>query len=235
MEGWVKLHKRLRDHELLRDDVAFKLFTILLLYVNTQTGKYTAGRYQLAEMTGIKPITVYKALKRLEKKWKMVTLVSNNQFTEITVSNWGKYQSREEVGNSDGNNAVTPREQRGNTNKEIRYKKQEYMSQTSCDVPSKPKKDEDQPMTLEQFVTWCKKSPQRHVQIIGDWAETMKPDVRTKFQWNAYIKRNLRPAKELSAFSQEQLEAGFKKIRRAERDEGWLKKVTLETLLKFVT
>lgn len=116
-----------------------------------------------------------------------------------------------------------------------RREDKEDMSRTSRDVPSKPKKEEDQPMTLEVFVSWCKKSPQKHVQIIGDWAETMKPDIRTKFQWNAYIKRNLRPAKELSAFSQEQLEEGFKKIRRAERDEGWLKKVTLETLLKFVT
>lgn len=125
MEGWVKLHKRLRDHDLLKDDSAYKLFTVLLMYVNTQTGKYTAGRYQLGEMAGMKPETARKALQRLEKKWQICTTSSTNRFTEITILNWGKYQAKPSDDTSTDTNKVPTKYQQSTTNKEIRYKKQE--------------------------------------------------------------------------------------------------------------
>ena len=93
--------------------------------------------------------------------------------------------------------------------------------------------DKNQPMNLQEFVGWCKLSKQRHIQIIAEWADTIKPDFRNYGQWEVFIKRHLRAAKELSVFADDQLTAAFGKIEQAQKD-GWLKKFTLETLIKFL-
>lgn len=89
-------------------------------------------------------------------------------------------------------------------------------------------------MSLKQFIEWCSKSDQAHIRIIGEWAETVEPDFRTVAQWNAYLKRNLRPAKTLVPFDREQLETGFERIEKGIK-EKWLTEYTLETLYKFIT
>src|SRR3989344_5856362 len=68
-------------------------------------------------------------------------------------------------------------------------------------------------MTLKEFVDWCSKSNQK--------------------QWEAFLKRNLRAAKNLEPFEDKRLIEGFKKIQEAAK-QGWLKKYTLETLFKFI-
>ncbi|HBI17172.1 MAG TPA: hypothetical protein DDY52_03425 [Candidatus Moranbacteria bacterium] len=93
---------------------------------------------------------------------------------------------------------------------------------------------EHQLMNLAQFVTWCKESNQKHIEIIGEWAETVKPNFKTVAQWQAYINRNLRPAKALIPFDREQLEAGFERIEKGIK-EGWLTEYSMETLFKFIT
>jgi len=90
------------------------------------------------------------------------------------------------------------------------------------------------PMNLSQFIEWCAKSPQKHINIIGEWAETVKPDFRTQGQWTEYINRYLRPAKRLVPFDRDQLENGFRRIKKG-IEEKWLTDYTLETLYKFVT
>lgn len=124
--GWVKLHRQLLDNPVLRKDTNAKLvFITLLLICNKQTGAGTFGREILGYYSGIKPITAYKAFLRL-KKAEMVTQSSNNQFTSFSICNWSKFQSN---GNSNGNNAVTTREQRGNTlQEEEKNKKNTYKS-----------------------------------------------------------------------------------------------------------
>lgn len=91
----------------------------------------------------------------------------------------------------------------------------------------------DEPMTLKEFIDWCDKSSQRHIRIIGNWAETIEPNLKTKKQWESFIKRNLRAAKNLEPFEDKQLIEAFSKIEEAVK-EGWLKKYTLETLHKFI-
>lgn len=90
-----------------------------------------------------------------------------------------------------------------------------------------------EPMNCPEFYTWTKISKQKHITIIGEWADTVKPDLRTRAQWSAFIKRNLRAARMLEAFTPDQLSSGFEKIEAA-NEKGWLKKYTLETLLKFI-
>ncbi|MFA5993338.1 MAG: helix-turn-helix domain-containing protein [Parcubacteria group bacterium] len=91
-----------------------------------------------------------------------------------------------------------------------------------------------QPMNLAHFISWCAESKQKHINIIGEWAETVRPDFRTQGQWTEYIKRYSRAASSLVPFDHDQLEDGFEYIKKG-ITEKWLKTYTLETLLKFVT
>jgi DNA-binding transcriptional regulator YhcF (GntR family) len=104
------------------DHTAIILFLNLLLVADRDTGSYECGRFQLAEITGINPNTIYKTLKRL-KKSKMITQESNNKYSTISIVNWHKYQDYD---NTCGNNKVTTREQQSNNkvtlNKNIRIK-----------------------------------------------------------------------------------------------------------------
>jgi hypothetical protein len=115
MEGWIKLHRKLIENEIVHDDTAYKLFTILLLLVDRRTGKYRAGRFQLSEITGIKPGTLYDALARLEKKYKMATLETNNKYTTISIVNWNQYQDTPTA-------QPTTNQQQTNTKQEVRIK-----------------------------------------------------------------------------------------------------------------
>lgn len=118
MEGWVKLHRKALQNGIIKDIIAWHIFTWLLLKVDRTTGIKVTGRFWAGEELGIKPITFYKGLKRLEKKWKMVTLRVTGKSTEISLINWHKYQD----GNTSDNTSVTHEEHIGNTLQELRIK-----------------------------------------------------------------------------------------------------------------
>ena len=90
------------------------------------------------------------------------------------------------------------------------------------------------PMSCEQFVEWCRASPGEHVKIIGEWADEVRPSLKTLAQWNEFLARNLRPAKRLTPFSSDQISDAMERIERNKK-AGWLTEFTLETVLKYVT
>lgn len=90
-----------------------------------------------------------------------------------------------------------------------------------------------EPMSSEQFKQWCYKSNQRHIRIIGDYALVKNPNYTNLAQWKIFLKRNLRPAKDLSPFTGDQIEAAYKKM-KASNGSNWLKKYTLETIIKYL-
>ena len=112
--SWIKLYRKAKDNDIMRDPTAWFLFSWILLSVQKDTGKWKVGRFMLADMLGIKSTTIYKTLKRLEKKYKVVTLNSNNRFTEITVLQWAKYQQQTPPVTQAGNNKVTTKGQQSN-------------------------------------------------------------------------------------------------------------------------
>lgn len=90
--GWIKLHRSVLQNKIFRHDItAWHVFEVLLLMVDKKTAEWSGGRYQLALMCEQKPTTTYQALKRLENA-NMVTLVSNNKYTSITICKWKEYQ-----------------------------------------------------------------------------------------------------------------------------------------------
>lgn len=94
----------------------------------------------------------------------------------------------------------------------------------------KPKADPNEPMDVAAFVAWCDASPHRHINLIGAWAEASRPALTTRGQWQAFIRRNVRAAKEMEPFSDEQIAVAYQKI----RESKWLAKATMETIIKFL-
>ena len=100
----------------------------------------------------------------------------------------------------------------------------------------KPKKDDtEDPMLLSEFVEWCRKSPLRHIQLIAEYADEKKLDFKTKGQWREFIKRNVRAAKQLSHYDDNQIDKAMAQIEKAKQGErGYLSRWTLETLVKYL-
>ena len=98
---WIKLYRKSLVNEVRRHDpTAWRLFETLLLIVDSTTGKWAGGRFQLVEADGyLNGSTIYKALKRLEEHG-MVQQRSNTRYTEISICNFCKYSSR---GNTSSN------------------------------------------------------------------------------------------------------------------------------------
>lgn len=86
------------------------------------------------------------------------------------------------------------------------------------------------PQTLQEFVFECRKSNQRHIQIIGEYADEIKPDFKTRGQWSTFLKRNLRPGRDLSEYSDDQIAKAMKNISQA----NYLTRWTLETVSKYL-
>jgi len=91
---WVKLYRKIINSEVFLDEKAFQLLVWLLVSVDYQSGSIKVGRFWLADKLRSNPNTIKDVIKRLEKKYKIITTSHTNRFTEITLLNWAKYQSR---------------------------------------------------------------------------------------------------------------------------------------------
>ncbi len=122
-------------------------------------------------------------------------------------------------------------------NKEIinKHLKKEIPTATnvadSSSKSTRKKKDPNELIDLNEFLRQSRLSSRRDINIIADWAEANPPPCTTRGQWSVYIKRHLRAAQALAPFTEDQINAGFTKMRAAE----YIDKPTLETLLKFIT
>ncbi len=132
---WLKLYRKLSNHDILFDDKALRLFIWLLLHVDKRTGSLTTGRFLLAESLRMHPSTIYKVLKRLEKKYKIVTALVTTKNTTIRLVNWEKYNLYDEKVTT----SVTTKEQQSNNkvthNKTYRHKD----ISTNVDMEETPK------------------------------------------------------------------------------------------------
>ena len=121
MNGWIKLHRQLRNHPIMRDPTAFQIFIWILISVDYKTGKMISGRFWASDELKIKPRTFHKALtERLRDRYDLVTLSSDNKNTVISVKNWDKYQHS---GDTSGDTSVTTKGQQSDTKQEYKEEK----------------------------------------------------------------------------------------------------------------
>lgn len=95
--GWIKLYKKIVDHDIFHDSNALKILLWLFAKVDTKTGQKKIARSWVAQELRMKPTTFYDALKRLETRYKMTTTSPTANFTIISLINWEKYQSTDRL------------------------------------------------------------------------------------------------------------------------------------------
>lgn len=98
--------------------------------------------------------------------------------------------------------------------------------------------DDNDPMDRENFVRKMRESSQPHIRFIGEYADEKKLDFKTKGQWREFIDRNLRPAKRISSYSEEQIAKAFEKMKKDIKTErnpkGFITKWGIETIEKYL-
>lgn len=127
--GWIKAHRKItKNYVYQHDPTAWRIFFHLLLTVDRKTGIRILGRNQLAtELKGLKPTTIYQALKRLNDEHQMVDIKSDNKKSTISICKWEDYQVS--IDNAVDNKMTTNRQQNDTIlyKQEERSKKKEYI------------------------------------------------------------------------------------------------------------
>lgn len=98
---WIKLHRRMLDSAVMRDDWLCRLWVWCLLKasftdrtsggVPVKAGQFIAGRLSAAAELGVSPSRWYRGIQRLVELGN-VTAKSDSNRTTITVCNWSTYQ-----------------------------------------------------------------------------------------------------------------------------------------------
>lgn len=178
--GFIKLHRSILDWEWFSVPATRLVFEYLLLAANyedrkwkgisVQRGQIITSYPALANINGISIQSVRTAINHL-KSTNEITVLSTKTYTLITVLNYEKYQSKDEVSNkgdsADSNGQPTDDQRTANNdlrNKEyIRTKKiddYDYMKKGGC-APTREKPDPIEPITLDGFgIQWRSKAEQ---------------------------------------------------------------------------
>lgn len=104
-QGWIKLHRQIKENSFYKRSTVVHLFIHLLLSANKQkerfywngkeidvdAGQLITGLYQLSNDTGISLQTIRTALGIL-KSTSTITIKSTNKFSLITIAKWQDYQ-----------------------------------------------------------------------------------------------------------------------------------------------
>lgn len=95
---------------------------------------------------------------------------------------------------------------------------------------NKSMSDEPTDWNLEKEIEKLLTDPKRHIQIIGVWIRSMGLRPENTEQMQSLIKRNLRPARLLNGYKNEDIEETIKVLKNTD----YLTKFTLETCLKYI-
>jgi DNA replication protein DnaD len=115
-EGWIKLHRKMRDWQWYTDIPVKTLFIHLLISANhtpkmwrgilVERGQFLTGRKALSDETGLSEMQVRSALKKLKNSGE-ITSKTTNKFTMITICNYNDYQKKEGGANQQDNQQIT--------------------------------------------------------------------------------------------------------------------------------
>jgi len=126
--SWIKLYRKAKQNDIMRDPVAWFLFSWILLSVNKETGEWKIARSVLAELTGLKQSTIYDGLKRLEEKFKLTTAIPTANYTKIRVSKWSVYQPNKDITDRSTDSRPTSNRQQTDTYQDKRIENKEIIS-----------------------------------------------------------------------------------------------------------
>jgi hypothetical protein len=128
--GYIKIWRKIDDSGLLQMHGTLALFIIMLMkavykpcrfgLIDLERGQFSAGRFQLAEWSGLSEQSVRTSLKHLHDL-NMVTSEPTNKFTVYTIVNYGQYQDCDDTTNQQLTNNQPTTNQQLTTNKELKH------------------------------------------------------------------------------------------------------------------
>lgn len=222
---------------IVRRTYGFQRETDKIALSQFETGLISHNGVRLDYGTGMSKRSIIRALKSLEDR---SIIFSDNKYNHKTYGinlNWnnGDKSTLGENGDNISHN--------GDKSTPIMVTKSNIQKKEKESIQKKDNvtRQASDPMTLNDFIENCRKSPQKHIQIIAEWAEGEQPRHSTYGEWMAFIKRNLRPAKDLSPYPIEKIEKAYQKLQGDivkklpnGKTTGFITKYSLETVLKYI-
>ncbi len=128
--GWIKLHRCLKDKAIFDNEKLLKVFIWCLLKathkpheqlvgrqkVLLQPGQFITGRNKAAVELNMAPSTAWDYLKLLESN-NTINIKSNNKYSIVTIVNWALYQMDDDISDNKHDNKSTTNQQQIDTNK----------------------------------------------------------------------------------------------------------------------
>jgi len=258
--GWIKLHRKLLDNPIAKKPAWAWLWVILLLLAShddkesfiwngkevvLKKGQFVTGRKKLAQLSGISETTIERALKWLESG-QQIGQQKTTKYRLITILKWEEYQK---VDTRLDNRRTTDGQQTDTIKNLKKVKKKsipadagdELLKETrkSKDI-EKPKQDSSsEPMVLHEYVASMRSSPQRYINLIGEFADEIKARYLTKGQWKSFTNRYVRVAKNMEPFDDDQIGEAVAKIktnmRSLKNPKGFITEWDMDTIYKYLT
>ena len=235
------------------DAVGEKLYGLIYWYTKLKLERCIASNATFGQILGIGDSGIRKGLDQLEKKGYIQRVYKDaqkrNRTEIIALVTYQKMpatppQLLRDATTVASNDATTVAQ----SSNILKRKGNKRLRAPRAQPPKAPKKSKKEyfldprPMNLSEFLAWCRKSKDKHIHVIAEWAEAEKPDYTTRGQWHAFISRNVRAAMPLTAFTMEQLQKAYDKLRgdlmkkdpATGKTVGFITKYTLETLAKYI-
>lgn len=150
MQGWIKLHRKIRYNAIFNNHQLYRLWTICLLtathkrheqIVGNQTvllepGQFVTGRFELhseynnglKKKDQVSEYTVWRWLMSLEKGG-FLSIKTSNKFSVVSIDNWALYQGSDDEDEQQNEQQVSNKraanEQQMSTNKNVKNKENE--------------------------------------------------------------------------------------------------------------
>lgn len=176
-------------------------------------GQILTGRKALTMKSGIPSSTVEDILKVLERQHQ-IRQQKTTKFRLITIIKWCDYQKSD---SKSDNKATTKRHKQ----EEKECKEEEIASPTAPLAP----------FSLNEEIGKLKKSPQRHIQLIGEYLDEIGFDCDSKPAFDVSMNRHLRDAATLSRFTDDEIGRATDYAVKEYKKIGY----TLGTLVKIIT
>lgn len=148
--GWIKIHRKLKEWRWYKEPYTLLLFINLLLSANhkdafwmdveVKRGQLVTGRKKLSEETGLSEQQVRSRLKKLEDSGE-ISVKSTNKYTIITICNFDDYQQQDTSEQPTNNQQITNKQP--TNNQQITTNKNDKNDKNDKNVRSKEKEEKE--------------------------------------------------------------------------------------------
>lgn len=226
-QGWIKLHRKIVEKGYYRNSKYVHLWVHLLLLANHKSkefmwnnqiilvkeGQLITGRDSLALATGISQSSIERILNMLEIEHQ-IEQQKTTKYRLITIVNWKEHQNM----NSKVDNKRTTNGQQTDTNKNVKKDKNKLATTSVA------------PFIFKDYLKELENHSARHINVIGHFFEEKGIMFDTREKANTAVKRHLRPAREVSKFSDNEIVNATNEAKKQYKEL-----YTVETILKILT